>query len=263
MKVTIINSTPDPLETLIFTKSTRLHLSPKGLAEIKGWPWEKKMEEWEYMKGTIKSSWEFVQFIFLIEGVTRAFTHQLVRHRVGTSFAQQAQRVVDLSEFEHIPGPSITSEGLEPQWDLYMDQIGDMYKDLVKDGAKRQDARGVIPTNVSTNIIFGTNLRTVHDMARIRLCVKAQGEFQDVFRAMRAAVVEIMPWAEDVIHVECCWSGTCAFPTFPTEDCPVKPYVYDPVRATAYGDSDRPLPLVELRRIHSDNRAEAQPVVVK
>lgn len=260
MKVTLINWTPDPLETLIFTKNTRLHLDGTGMEEIKAWPEAKKMEELEYMKGTIKSSWEFVQLMFVIEGVTRAFTHQLVRHRVGTSFAQQAQRVVDLADFEDIPGPSILANPeAQAFWDIAMDEIRSNYAELTRGlGVKRQDARGIVPTNVSTNIIFGANLRTLHEMARIRLCVKAQGEFQDVFRAMRAAVVEVMPWVEDMIQVECCVSGTCAFPTYPVDDCPVKPYVYDPRTARAYGGGS-PRTLRVLRVIHGRERAEAQP----
>jgi thymidylate synthase ThyX len=83
VNVTLINYTPDALETLIFTKNTRLRMSATGLDEIREWPEEKKAKELEYMKNTIQSSWEFVDYVFLISDVTRAFTHQLVRHRVG------------------------------------------------------------------------------------------------------------------------------------------------------------------------------------
>lgn len=260
MEVKLINHTPDPLTTLIYTKSTRLRMTAAGFDEIAALPMEEKMAELDYMKGTIKSSWEFVDFIFLISGVSRAFTHQLVRHRVGTSFAQQAQRVVDLSEFEYITGPSVAEAGesAEHLWEMSMEQIGTNYHNLVAMGVKRQDARGIIPTNVSTNIIFKANLRTLHEMARIRLCVKAQGEFQDVFRAMRAELVRRWDWMEDMIQVECCLSGTCAFPTYPTADCPVKPYVYNPATGEAYGGI-HPASLPVLRRIHARERAEAQP----
>lgn len=261
MSVTLVNHTPDPLTTLIWTKSTRLHMTAGSFGEIRDMPMEDKMAELEYMKSTIKSSWEFVDFIFLIENVSRAFTHQLVRHRVGTSFAQQTQRSIKLSEFEYITGPSIAEdESLRLSYEDAMDDIGQHYESLVRNGAKRQDARGVIPTNVSTNIIFKANLRTLHEMARVRLCVKTQGEFQGVFRAMREAVVERWPWMYDMIQVECGLSGTCIFPTFPTEDCPVKPFVHDPTTGESYGGG-KPLTLPMLRNIHTEHRAEAQPVV--
>ncbi len=257
MKVTLVNPPPNPLETLIFTKSTRLRMHAASFDEIMAWPLDLKMEELEYMKLTIKSSWEFVEMMFLITGVTRAFTHQLVRHRVGTGFAQQSQRTVDMEGFDYITPPGL-EDGAWADYVACMALIDDHYKAIIGQGGKPQDARGVIPTNVSTNIIFKANLRTLHEMARVRLCVKTQGEFQDVFRAIRAAVVDWIPWALDMIQVECCQSGTCAFPAYPVGDCPVKPWVYDPVRARAYGGGS-PRTLRALRVLHARERGEAQP----
>lgn len=250
MKVTLISHTPNALATLVYTKSTRLKMTATGFDEILAMPEEKLLEEWEYMKNTIKSSWEFLEFLFLIEDVSRAFTHQLVRHRIGTKFAQQSQRTVDMGGFDFImPPPGLDDPGIADEFQLACEAIDDSYKRLTNDfGVKPQDARALLPTNVSTNINFGSNLRTLHDMARLRLCTKTQGEFQDVFRAMRDEVARVLPWAASVLLVECCWSGTCAFPTFPTEDCELKPFVYDPTQAAAY-NGKRPARLVDLRDI--------------
>jgi thymidylate synthase ThyX len=79
MKVTLINYTHNAMDLLIFTKNTRLTMSPDRLEEIAKWPLERKWNELEYMANTIPSSWEFCDYTFMIEGVTRAFTHQLVR----------------------------------------------------------------------------------------------------------------------------------------------------------------------------------------
>lgn len=259
MKVTLINYTPDALETLIFTKNTRLAMSPELFLEIMNWPREKKMAELAYMKGTIQSSWEFIDYIFMISGVSRAFTHQLVRHRVGTSFAQQAQRVVNLEGFEYITGPSIQEDDQVHEYDQIMAMISSGYNDLVQLGVARQDARGVIPTNVSTNIVFKANLRTLHDMGLKRLCVKAQGEFQDVFREIRARVIEVHPWTEDMIRVQCAMNGTCIFPSYPMEDCPVKPHVFDPQTGRAY-DGGLPWKPNDIQDLWEVRRAEAQPL---
>lgn len=262
MKVTLLSYTPDALELLIFTKNTRLRMGPTGLEEIKAWPPEKKAQELEYMKNTIQSSWEFCDYVFAIEGVSRAFTHQLVRHRVGTSFAQQAQRVVDMTGFDYITGPSI-AEGSEELQQAYRDDmhwISEDYKRLLELGARTQDARGVLPTNIATNIVFKANLRTLHDMGLKRLCVKAQGEFQDVFRAMREEMIQVHPWVEPLIRVQCAWNGTCLFPTFPMDECPVKPYVYNPQTGKAY-DGELPFTPDAIHEVWSNERAEAQPVI--
>jgi flavin-dependent thymidylate synthase len=276
MKVTLINYTPDALETLIFTKNTRLRMTGMGLEEVKAWPMEKKLAELEYMRNTIQSGWEFVDYIFAIEDVTRAFTHQLVRHRVGTSFAQQAQRAVDMTGFTYETGPSIREwtdpfypEENEAEYDQIMGEISKSYNRLVTMGVKGQDARGVLPTNIHTNIVFKANLRTLHEMALKRLCVKAQGEFQEVFRAIKNEVVNAHPWAEPFIRVQCAWNGTCIFPNLPTEDCPVKPVVYDHRTSLAYGHNrywelpgnpeytfdgqsyvDRPWPVEDIQKLH-------------
>lgn len=290
MKVSLINYTPHALETLIFTKNTRLRMTARGLEEIIAWPEERKQQEWEYMKGTIQSSWEFVDYIFMIEDVTRAFTHQLVRHRVGTSFAQQAQRAVDMSGFEYLAtGDKLNPEGFHipvrqsklrdgdpgtnPSniYDKTMQVIDASYQALIAEGVPAQDARGILPTNILTNIAFKANLRTLHEMALKRLCVKAQGEFQDVFRAIRAEVTRVHPWTEPVLRVQCASNGTCLFPTYPVKDCPVKPYVYNHLTGRPYGYTEYghepgvrvPSTVDEIQLIWERNRAEAQPGLPK
>jgi flavin-dependent thymidylate synthase len=233
-------------------------MNPATMDAIKAMTPEQKQAELDYMRGTIQSSWEFVDFVFCIEGVSRAFTHQLVRHR-HNSYAQQAQRAVDMTGFDYVTGPSIKDNvTLNSIYDGAMGSISDTYNKLISAGANKQDARGILPTNISTNIIVKANLRSLHDMALKRLCVKAQGEAQDVFRAMVDAVVAIYPEFKDWLKVWCATYGTCCFPTFPVEDCPAKRIVYNPVTMKAYGGGS-PGSLSDIEAIHRENRAEAQP----
>jgi flavin-dependent thymidylate synthase len=280
VNVTIIAATPDALEVLLFTKNTRLHMSGVGLEEVKAWPLGKKIQELAYMRNTIQSSWEFVDYIFAIEDVTRAFTHQLVRHRVGVSFAQQAQRVVEFTDgFGYLATGALATNGIRregnpatddilafadtPHQAAYAEAMSDIhgaYTELLENGIKPQDARGILPTNILTNIVMKANLRTLHDMALKRLCVKAQGEAQDVFWKMVDAVVALHPWAEPFLRVQCAWNGTCLFPSLPTDQCHVKPYVYDPVRAQSYGaPQSRLMNTEEIYQIHRSKRTEIQP----
>lgn len=281
MKVTLLTCTPNALDVLLYTKNTRLQMTGAGLADVAAWSPEKKADELRYMRNTIQSSWEFVDYVFAIEGVTRAFTHQLVRHRVGTSFAQQAQRVVNMEGFHYLATgedlacgatsrerSSLTWDGDPGEnpanvYDSVMGVIDAGYTKLIEMGVKSQDARGVLPTNVLTNIVFKANLRTLHDMALKRLCVKAQGEFQDVFRALVEQVVAEHPWADDFLRVQCAWNGTCLFPSLPIEDCHVKPYVFNPDTGTTYGGHVQlPFPTrEEIYQIHRSKRTEIQPVV--
>jgi flavin-dependent thymidylate synthase len=217
MKVTLINTTSEALTLLLTTKGTRLtHADDPAL-----WSDERRREHLEYMRDTIKSSWEFVDYVFKIEGVTRAFTHQLVRTRTG-SYAQQAMRVVDARQQPVDIAPSIRdNEEWAALWAQGLDGALNAYGALVDAGAPIQDARGLLPTNITTSIMAKFNLRTLHEMAKLRLCTRTQGEYQDVFREMRRAVIEVHPWAEEFIEVYCVANGTCAFPRYGKTECPV------------------------------------------
>jgi flavin-dependent thymidylate synthase len=181
---------------LVFTKSTRLNMVAGLMEEIAAKPWSEIKTELEYMANTIPSSWEMVDYHFLINGVTRAFTHQFVRTRTG-SYAQQTMRVLDVDGWDHLVGPSIAcSRDRESRYREAMGIVADEYNWQVKNGAKIEDARGILPTNILTNICAKFNLRTLSDTMRKRASSRTQGEYRDVMNAMRAEVLRVHPWAE-------------------------------------------------------------------
>lgn len=221
MKVELLSYTPDALNLLLLTKGTRL----KHDEDPATWSEERKMEHLAYMRDTIKSSWEFVDYTFRISGVTRAFTHQLVRTRTG-SYAQEAMRVIDASGFESLLPPSVEGNpDAVAAWNNTMAEIDFGYRALVGMGVPRQDARGVLPTNVLTTIVAKFNLRTLSATGELRLCTRTQGEYQDIFREMKQRVVEVHPWAEPFIRVFCANHIHCAFPKYGEKECPVYPAV--------------------------------------
>lgn len=195
MKVTLISSTPDAAELLIFTKSTRLTMSPGLFADIMAWPEEKKMAELDYMANTIPSSWEFVDYVFMVECVSRAYTHQQVRTRAA-SYAQQTMRVLDMCDFDYVYTDRVANDPQARQavgWVLSAIKNG--YRDLRARGVPPEDARGILPTNIATNIVCKFNLRTMAELARSRTGGRTQGEYQKVINAMIDAVLAVHPWA--------------------------------------------------------------------
>lgn len=233
MNVSLIGHTPHALALLVFTKNTRLAMTEDSFDAYTREHEDELLKEWEYMQGTIQSSWEFVDFTFLIEDVTRAFTHQLVRHRVGTSFAQQSQRAVDMSGFAFKPLDN-GNENHTMVFENAMESANLYYQALRALDVPPQDARGVLPTNIYTSIVFKANLRTLHDMCLKRLCVKTQGEFQDVMRHIRNLTIDALPWTEPVLRVGCAFTGVCEFPGVPVSDCPIKPHVFNPATGFAW-----------------------------
>ena len=221
MKVELLSHTPDALNLLLRTKNTRLAFN-EDPAE---WSEQQKAEHLAYMLGTIKSSWEFVDYTFRISGVTRAFTHQLVRTRTG-SYAQESQRTVDVRDNGVLIPPQLEDEatlGFETdamRFERYADQALDNYGKLIERGIAIQDARGILPTNISTSIIAKFDLRTLHETAKVRLCTRTQGEYQLVFRCMRDQVLAVHPWTEPMLQVHCVSTGTCIFPRYGRKECP-------------------------------------------
>ena len=204
MKVSLVDytgsGTLDPADhaasVLIFTKSTRLEMNPGLLNEIKAWPYEKKLEELKYMANTIPSSWEYANYTFMIEGVTRAFTHQLVRTRTA-SFAQQTMRILNVEGWDYATGPTIEAdESCKLVYDETMEEIAGAYDNLTSIGAAIEDARGILPTNILTNIVMGANLRTMVEMVRKRSSSRTQGEYRDVLDSMKAEMLRVHPWTE-------------------------------------------------------------------
>ena len=194
MKVTLINYTTGALELLIFTKGTRLKMSPEGLDDIMVWPMERKLKEIEYMANTIPSSWEFCDYTFMIEDVTRAFTHQLVRTRTA-SFAQQSHRVTNMSEFDTLEPESIKSDPeSHGAWNSRISSIKATYEYLLSRGISIEDARGVLPTNILTNIVMKINMRNFVELVHKRTSPRVQGEYRDVLKAMQAEVMSVHPW---------------------------------------------------------------------
>jgi flavin-dependent thymidylate synthase len=217
MKISLVSYTQDALNLLLSTKNTRLTHND----DPSTWTEEKRIEHLEYMRDTIKSSWEFVDYTFNIEGVTRAFTHQFVRTRTG-SYAQQTMRAVDARDQEvDLPLSIEENEEWLEIWKEGITSNLEAYGKLIDAGAPTQCARGLLPTNITTSIMAKFNLRTLHEMAKLRLCTRTQGEYQDVFREMRKAVIEVHPWAEEFFEVHCVATGTCAFPRYGKTECPI------------------------------------------
>jgi len=204
MNVTLIDYTgagnPDPdhaINILIFTKNTRLEMKPGLLEQIAAWPTKKKLTELEYMANTIPSSWEFVHNTWLISDVTRAFTHQFVRSR-QFSFAQQTMRVLNVSGWEYATGPSIKEKSLELNhiYNTEMQNISRTYDELIEKGANVEDARGILPTNILTNIVGSCNMRTFVELVRKRSSSRTQDEYRAVLDGMKAEVEKVHPWID-------------------------------------------------------------------
>jgi len=137
------------------------------------------------VKGGHHSVLEHAYATFKISGVSRAFTHQLVRHRL-CSFTQQSQRYVNESTFNYVEPPSIESNSeAHNVFTKFMNEARGVYSKLQSLGIKKEDARFALPNAVGTQIVVTANLREWRHIIELRGILQAQWE-------IRKAAIEIL-----------------------------------------------------------------------
>lgn len=191
MKVTLLNHTVEPVETLIFTKQTRLAMTPGLMEEIRSWPQERKLAELRCMARTIRSSWEFIDFTFLIEGVTRAIAQQITRTRTA-SYAMQSLRVVDAADIP-VENPFAPGTAQHRVFDEAQAAAKRAYSSLIATGVPKEDARGVLPLNTTCTLVAKYNLRILADLIAARSSLRAQGPYAQLAAEMKRLVLEAVP----------------------------------------------------------------------
>ncbi len=144
---------------------------------------------------------EHASFTFVVEGISRACSHQLVRHRLA-SYSQQSQRYVNEKEFDYLMPPSIQEDGeMRALFEKTMKDIQQSYSyfadRLVQKGysteSAREDARFVLPNATETKIMITMNARELLHFFRQRLCNRAQWEIRAMAYAMLKLVKPIAP----------------------------------------------------------------------
>lgn len=147
-------------------------------------------------------------YTFAIEGISRACSHQLVRHRMA-SYSQQSQRYTTgkrLSERAVTPG-SIgdeceTFKGL-------VDASGEAYVKLVESGVPKEDARFVLPNAAPTSLLMTMDGGSLSHFFGLRCCERAQWEIKDLADEMLLKVIVAAPGLFKGTGPYCCQLGYC------------------------------------------------------
>jgi len=135
---------------------------------------------------------EHAVFTFSAEGISRALTHQLVRHRIA-SFSQQSQRYVPLNDPTYVIPETIKADAdsLKAYTEM-MDRIWETYREL-SERIPPEDARYVLPNGCTTNITITMNARELLHFFSLRCCERAQWEIRDMAERMLRICQDISP----------------------------------------------------------------------
>ena len=167
MNVTLVQATPNPVETISEIASICYDSNPKNpMALVKHL----------YNNGH-HSVFEHIYFTFKIEDISRACSHQLVRHR-HCSFTQRSQRYCSEDGFDVVMPKSFSTVYKDGWYADFSDIIHGGYKDLQDLGIPNEDARYILPNACCTSLYLSCNLRELIHMANERLCSRAQWEIR-------------------------------------------------------------------------------------
>ncbi|MDD3398711.1 MAG: FAD-dependent thymidylate synthase [Candidatus Methanomethylophilaceae archaeon] len=135
---------------------------------------------------------EHAVFTFSVQEVSRALTHQLVRHRIA-SFSQQSQRYVSMSQVSFVTPPSIATDGKAgKRYQELMQEIWGAYEELAE-LVPKEDARYLLPNACHTNIVITMNARELLHFFSLRCCNRAQWEIREMALRMMALCQEASP----------------------------------------------------------------------
>lgn len=165
---------------------------------------------------------EHMVFTFYLEGVSRAMSHQLVRHRLA-SYSQRSQRYVDHEGFDYIVPPQLeghtvaTADGSVAATEYFaatMALIAERYAALNealgrRGEASNEDARYVLPNACETKLFVTMNARELLHFFEERLCRRAQWEIREVADRMLACVREVCPAVFAGVGPKCVARGGC------------------------------------------------------
>ena len=179
MSVSLIQATPNPVDTIAQIASICYDSDPKNpMALVK-----------QLYKNGHHSVFEHIYFTFKIEDISRACSHQLVRHR-HCSFTQRSQRYCDEKNVTMVVPESIYDTD---NIDLYLysnEKAAEYYNILKQSEVPKEDARYVLPNACVTSLYLSCNLRELIHICNERLCSRAQWEIRDVVREMASLVDE-------------------------------------------------------------------------
>jgi flavin-dependent thymidylate synthase len=221
-RVTLVSMTSRPLQTMAAAAQLYAGLpvhSPSDVSQSVALNWFEDMT-----RTKLQAPLEFIDLHFLLEGVPRSFTDQLERQRTAV-YVQESLRfaVKDNASGEVAYPPSLLDKKDDHPWRMIWDAtcgyVGEAYNQLISAGMPAEDARGLLPLNITTRVHYKTNLRNLAEHAGMRLCSQAQYHWKEVWAGIIQAILDYGPNSEhwqqrEIVKIfkpVCYQTGRCQF----------------------------------------------------
>lgn len=196
MKLVLMRTTPDP-DRLVAIAARRCY-SSRSADEIDESLTDAEVERLlDFLRQRNHlSPFEHADFSFSVDGISRALSHQLVRHRIA-SYSQESQRYVNYMKVERLPfivPPGIAkNEKASEIFNKAVTQTLEAYREMLALGIPPEDARYIFPNAIETKFVFTLNARSLFNFFEQRCCIKAQWEIRALAMAMLKEVRQAAP----------------------------------------------------------------------
>lgn len=207
-KVNLLWSTPDPRR--IVAIAGRMTYSAMDVNKL-----TENLKEEEIAR-TVKAILErrhysvlrHVSFMFSVSGVSRAFSHQLVRHNIGHAYEQRSQHYRTEKDFASVIPETVNNIDPGPYME-FMESAQEMYDYLMARGIPKDDARFVLPNAVETQLVWTANLEGLVNFIKARACRVNTPEIMQVAVMVRKIVLEHFPEMKMFLGPTCFTQGVC------------------------------------------------------
>lgn len=208
MQVALLSFTPET--ELVIATAARLSTSKVGVSELQARLNEQQVTNLlnRLISSGHLSPFEHASFTFTIEGISRAASHQLVRHRIA-SYTQQSQRYVSFDQPDYITPATIVANGFKLRFDEMIRESHKLYWEMIEAGVSVEDARYVLPNAMETKIVMTMNARELMHTCSLRLCLKAQWEIRELFQGVKREIERVAPHLGAELKPKCYNLGYC------------------------------------------------------
>ncbi|MGL5721558.1 MAG: FAD-dependent thymidylate synthase [Brevinema sp.] len=156
------------------------------------------------------SVFEHASASFMIEGISRSASHQIVRHR-HSSFSQRSQRYVNENGFDFVTPTAVSANPeAETIYNQSIQQIQEAYDKLIELGIKKEDARFLMPNAASTTLAMTANFREWLHIIDMRVAKGAQWEIRDLCALIWKRLYQQAPLIFSMVYFEN-WSKDAAY----------------------------------------------------
>ena len=191
MKVEILDATSNPIDLVSVAMGRCYAKDDVSENRVRRAFNDRHMSVFEHVKVTVK-----------ISGVSRALSHQLVRHRMA-SFCQESQRYVKVDTCEDwYVKPDLGEGNAEDVFDKAMQFSAWAYSQLLSAGIPAEDARYVLPNACQTSLVMTMNLRELWHFLELREDSHAQWEIRDLAKEIRAKVGEVSEQWRSIVSLD-------------------------------------------------------------